>query len=98
MAASARSQDDVARRGLNGAEEAFVAVEQAADKWADGNDATGEQLNRESDATFASAKKLTIAMIVFAVIIGAAAAFLLSRSISGGIGSMLRAARRAGRG
>ena len=93
MAASDRGQDDIARSGLNGAEDAFTVVEQSADKWADGNDATGERLNRDSDATFARAKKLTIAMIVFALIVGAAAAFLLSRSISGGIGSMLRAAR-----
>jgi len=98
IAASERGRDDEARQGLNEAEERFVDLEEAIGGWADGNDKTGEQLNADADATYASAKKLTVGLILLALAIAGGVAYFLARSISRGVGSMLTAARGLARG
>jgi nitrogen fixation/metabolism regulation signal transduction histidine kinase len=90
---SRTGHDQQATAILNGAAPAYQRLETALQRLVAGNRAAGQQVHRDSNSTFATAKTLTITLILLALAIGAAVAFALSRSISRGIGQMLRAAR-----
>jgi methyl-accepting chemotaxis protein len=90
---SKTGQDRQASTMLNKASGTFQRLDEALQRLVEGNQASADDHHAASLATYASAKRVTIALILFALTVGAAVAFVLSRSISEGVGAMLRAAR-----
>ncbi|HEY0344260.1 MAG TPA: methyl-accepting chemotaxis protein [Solirubrobacteraceae bacterium] len=90
---SRAGQDSQAGVTLNKAAATFDRLDAALQQLVKGNHAAAGQHHAASLATYASAKRLMIALILFALAVGGAVAFFLSRSISRGVGAMLRAAR-----
>ncbi|HWT94722.1 MAG TPA: methyl-accepting chemotaxis protein [Solirubrobacteraceae bacterium] len=66
--------------------------------WADLNDKLGDASYADAQATASSARKTTLAIVLFAVLVASAIAFVLSRYLSAGIGQLLRAARGIAQG
>ena len=72
---------------------ALSDVEDTLEAWADYNDKLGDEAYADSVSTYDGARSLIIGFIVFAVLLAGAIGFLVARSITGGIGQVLRAAR-----
>ena len=56
------------------------------------NDAVAKQLNGDIQATAAHSRKVTIGMLLFAIVLGAGIALLVSRAVLAGVNAVLRAA------
>jgi methyl-accepting chemotaxis protein len=56
------------------------------------NDRVAKQLNREIGSTYSGARTLIVVLVLLAIAIGAALAFVIARGIVGGVGQVLRAA------
>jgi methyl-accepting chemotaxis protein len=62
------------------------------------NDKVAAQLNRDIQATKASSLKLTLALILLALVLGTAVAYFVSRQIIGGVKQILTAAEGIAQG
>jgi methyl-accepting chemotaxis protein len=71
---------------------AFASYEKDLDTWESANDKTGDVTFQDALDTQSSAHTITFILLLIALAIGGAIAFLLARSISHGAGEMLRAA------
>jgi methyl-accepting chemotaxis protein len=56
------------------------------------NDSVAKQLNGDIQATASKSRKLTIGLLLFAIVLGAGVALLVSRAILAGVNAVLRAA------
>jgi len=87
-----RNNDPRAYATLEAADAQWDAFNAKLDAWAAGNDATSARVNSDADATYASGRKTTIALLILATLIAVAVAFTLARSIGRGLRSMVTAA------
>ncbi len=82
-------RNDQATAALNDAEKEFRAFGTTLDRWTELNDRNGDGVNRASDETFASAKKVTIALIAVALLLAVGLAFWITRGITRGVNAVV---------
>jgi methyl-accepting chemotaxis protein len=92
VALSRGGRDLAARQLLNDQTAAFAGLAKGLSAYSDANRAAGRQVARDSDATFASARRLTIGAVIFALIVAIGIALFLARRIVRGVGQVLAAA------
>lgn len=70
----------------------FKQVSDDATAWADYNRKLSDDFTRDAQDGASAATTLTVALLIGAMLLGAAIAFLLARAITGAVGQVLRAA------
>jgi methyl-accepting chemotaxis protein len=95
---SEANQNDAALAVLNGGNARFVRLQGTLGRWSRENADGARASYSAARSTYSTARLLTLVLIAVAVLIGGAAAFLLSRVMVGGISQMLRAAEGVAEG
>ncbi len=86
---SRKLDDRAALDVLDGSSDDFEQLQSDLDKWAAATHAKGDETYAAAKSTASGARTLAIALLLLAVAVGAAVAFLLSRSISRGVSDVL---------
>ncbi len=74
-----------AQATMRAAARPYEAFEGTLERWTQFNDAIGNDVDRAADATFASAKQLTIGLIVVALLLAVGLALWITRGITRGV-------------